>query len=141
MKHVSEETAISPSAAEPRDVVDEMAQAGTIAPLIPHQWRPGESGNPSGRPKVRPILEEIRRQLAADPQKLRAIVKNLLDRAELSSDPDKAFKELRDMLDGKPATVISGPDDTPLTLSIETAKAKLIGDLATDPEPEEEKKQ
>jgi hypothetical protein len=31
-----------------------------------HRWKPGQSGNPQGRPKHRTLMEEIRDQLGAD---------------------------------------------------------------------------
>ena len=37
---------------------------GANNPLAEHQWKPGESGNPKGRPKTDSITKAIRRLLA-----------------------------------------------------------------------------
>lgn len=73
------------------------------------QFVPGQTGNPAGRPRVKPFRDEIKKQLAANPEKLAAIVKTALDKAELGD--DRFFKELRDMIDGKPAQPIEGSED------------------------------
>jgi hypothetical protein len=36
---------------------------GNVNNLVPHQFKPGESGNPGGRPKKRPITDYIIEQL------------------------------------------------------------------------------
>lgn len=75
------------------------------------KFAPGYSGNPGGRPKRKPFQEELIKQLAANPDKLASIMKTALDKAELGD--DRFFKELRDMLDGKPAQPIEGSEDGP----------------------------
>ena len=37
--------------------------SGTNDPLKEHQWKPGQSGNPAGRPKVDSITKAIRKLL------------------------------------------------------------------------------
>lgn len=36
---------------------------GNVENLIPYQFKPGESGNPGGRPKTRPVTDYVREQL------------------------------------------------------------------------------
>jgi hypothetical protein len=72
-------------------------------------WKPGESGNPSGRQKVREVREAIRRELedaeAGDrpdvpPNTLRAMARIQIDKA-MAGD-SVAFNIVADRLEGKP---------------------------------------
>lgn len=74
----------------------------------------GKSGNPGGRPKVKPFADALRMELAeagADHKKLREIARNLI--ALASKDDEKALpaiKEIADRMDGKPAQAIENGD-------------------------------
>lgn len=39
------------------------------------------------------------------------------------------FREIRDMIDGKPAIAVTGEDGGPLEINVADARSKLIGDL------------
>ena len=60
-----------------------IAGKGGVVPPAEHRWKPGESGNPAGRPKSRPITAAIKEMLDKDDGKaLKALaavgVKNAL---------------------------------------------------------------
>lgn len=78
--------------------------------LIP--WKPGQSGNPSGRPKTKPFKEAIRRAVEAagtDTEKLDRLATALYAKA-LEGDVS-AIREIGDRLDGKVAQAIIGGDE------------------------------
>jgi hypothetical protein len=77
--------------------------------LIEHQWKPGQSGNPGGRPKtkqVRDALQKLVNELGLEPA-VKAIY------AKASEGDVSAFKEIADRLDGKVAQPIAGDDELP----------------------------
>jgi Family of unknown function (DUF5681) len=70
-------------------------------------WRPGQSGNPGGRPKTKLFKEALEAELEAagdDGPSLRKIARALLDKAATADIP--AIKELADRLDGKPTQIL-----------------------------------
>lgn len=77
-----------------------MAGRGKIENLRP-PWKPGESGNFSGRPKRKPVYDALLE--AADPQTLRRIAREALARAGKSP---AMFALVRDTLDGKPVSQV-----------------------------------
>jgi len=44
-------------------VSDDAANSERTAGIKPYSWKPGQSGNPSGRPKRQPIIDELRKVL------------------------------------------------------------------------------
>ena len=62
------------------------------------QCKPGESGNPGGRPKSKPITDLLRELLEEDPQMARDIAKKLLQLAKKGSLGH--FKEMTDRIEG-----------------------------------------
>lgn len=67
-------------------------------------FKKGQSGNPGGRPKVKPFRDALRIELAArgeDSKSLRAIASKIIDAAEEGD--LHAAREIADRLDGKPA--------------------------------------
>ena len=80
------------------------------------QWRPGQSGNPSGRPKSKPFKEALERALKALGEKdydkgLDHIAAAMAAKA-MSGDM-AAAKEIADRIDGKVPTAIGGTDELP----------------------------
>lgn len=72
-------------------------------------WKPGQSGNPGGRPKtkqVRNALQKLVDELGLE-QATRAIYAKACD-GDVS-----AFREIADRLDGKVAQPIAGDDELP----------------------------
>ncbi len=93
-------------------------------------WEPGESGNPNGRPKSRPLTDELKRLLAAnDFQALKALMAVGLRKA-LKGDY-RYWQEILNRIDGKVLEALDvttdgkaiGPD---LTLLSPATKAKVL---------------
>jgi hypothetical protein len=88
---------------------------GNIGNLRP-PWRPGQSGNPGGRPKTKAFKNALEAELEEagdDGPSLRKIARALIDKA--ATGDIQAIKELADRLDGKPMQLLehSGPDGRP----------------------------
>ncbi len=73
-------------------------------------FQPGQSGNPSGRPKQDPAIKEAARRHAEEA--LAVIVANMAD--ESAAIRQKAAESILDRAYGKPAQSLTGPDDGPL---------------------------
>ena len=90
-------------------------------------FKPGQSGNPGGRPKTKPFKEAIRRAVEAagdDTQKLDMLALALYSKA-LEGDVS-ALKEIADRLDGKvPQGIVGGDDDEPAVKTYN--RIELIG--------------
>jgi len=87
------------------------------------QWKPGQSGNPAGRPKSKPfkdalaaIIKEVGLEGAA-----RALV------AKANEGDIPALRELADRMDGKVAQAIIGDNDAdPLTVRLEKIERVIV---------------
>ena len=76
-------------------------------------WAKGQSGNPKGRAAEKPFADALRMEIKAageDHQKLRAITRKLLDKAEEGD--MQAINCLADRLDGKPSQSVEVSGDT-----------------------------
>lgn len=80
------------------------------------QWKPGQSGNPSGRPKVKPLRDAINRLLAANPEQADRIAAALLGKAELGD--VAAIREYADRMDGKVPQGIENEGSKPFRMEI-----------------------
>lgn len=90
-------------------------------------WEPGQSGNKKGTRDKAPFYAALHRAITQeDGKRVRAAAEKLLDLA--AQGEPWAVKELRDTLDGKPAQIIAGDDDNPLTF---VQKIQLVA-LGTD---------
>lgn len=91
--------------------------------LKQYQWKPGQSGNLSGRPKSKPIREAIERVLEEQPKLLRKIALNAAKEAAKNLG---YFREVRDMFDGRPIQQVSGPDGDPIPFTVEGIDEALM---------------
>lgn len=91
------------------------------------RFKPGQSGNPGGRPKRKPVSVELVALLEeADGQAAKALAKVILREALKG---DIAFvKEVLDRAEGKAATAIdlTTRDDTPSEKADAAAKAEVM---------------
>jgi hypothetical protein len=75
--------------AEESPMSAEVATSGERAPwLAPYRWTPGQSGNPSGRPRESGSLAAALRRVGVKPAKTRAELTKLA--VQLGMDPDEA---------------------------------------------------
>lgn len=78
--------------------------------MAKHLWKPGQSGNPAGKPKSKPFADALRMEIAAaggDHKILRDIARRMLKIASEHEDDRlalEAFKALADRTDGKVQT-------------------------------------
>jgi hypothetical protein len=101
-------------------------------------WKPGQSGNPGGRPKKRLIDEALEELLASnDSEAARDVAAALLKRARKGD--IKAIQLIAERTQGKPmrAIEISGPDGGALEIDrmtdqqLEQRISELMGKLKT----------
>lgn len=90
--------------------------------MVEAQWKPGQSGNPSGRPKKKPITEMYER-LLADPKNIEAIeaaVAKALSKGQMAM--VLQLKEMTDRVEGK----VSQPVEVEGSLAIHTLSERMI---------------
>jgi len=89
--------------------------ASGVPPPVHTRWKPGQSGNPGGRPKsIRAGLKELLREVAKtkDPvtgklvptTKQRLMLDTLFMEAIAGQNPVRAFEAIRDTVDGRPVS-------------------------------------
>jgi len=84
------------------------------------RWKPGQSGNPKGRPPNKKYISEaLRELLESDPELLKELIKAITGKAKKGDVP--AFKEISDRVEGKVADKIEGTD-TPVTIILKRAE-------------------
>ena len=62
-------------------------------------WKPGQSGNPEGRKRRKPITEMYTKLLIQNPEKLEAFCMNMIEKA--AEGDVMAIKEITDRVEGK----------------------------------------
>ena len=99
---------------------------------ISGRWKPGQSGNPKGRPLSRPFKDALERQLAAlaqtkgiDPSHGHDILAAAMIAKAMNGDV-AAFKEVADRTDGKVANPIGGTDELPPITAFAWREPKAI---------------
>ena len=80
--------------------------------MVGRPFKPGQSGNPNGRPKSKPFKDALEKALKAagdDGDMLANVATALVGKAMAGDVP--AIKELADRLDGKVAQALIGGDE------------------------------
>jgi hypothetical protein len=99
--------------------------------LVPYQFKPGQSGNPAGRPKGRSLMDVIRERLEREMPDGELVIDKLADAIIARASCEWQFaKELLDRSDGPIPQTIAGRDGGPITIRVEYAD-----DPAPDPAP------
>jgi|SRR5581483_1679270 len=90
------------------------------------RFKPGESGNPSGRPKRRPIAELLFAELERNNfAALRAIVRRAI--AEAKKGNFDYYRDIRETIDGKtPLSILTPTDSEPQAPLSDEAHARLL---------------
>lgn len=83
--------------------------------------------NPGGRPKTKMMRDALLKYFKQNPSALDKIIETAAEKA-MAGDY-QYFREIRDMIDGKPATAITGEDGGPLEVNVADARTKLVQDL------------
>jgi len=86
------------------------------------QWKPGQSGNPGGRPKKKPVTDAYAR-LMSNPAEADKMARALLDQALAGN--VQAAKELREGIEGKAMQAIRMDGELGLT-SMEERKQRMV---------------
>ncbi len=82
-----------------------MANDNPTPPPISGRWKPGQSGNPSGRPKRKPVSEGLIRLFAKlDDMELEEYNREIVKKA--ASGDVAAYREVRETIEGKLTTQI-----------------------------------
>lgn len=93
---------------------------GGAPQLDPYKWKPGESGNPSGRPKKKPITEMYERILN-DPENIAALekaVNKALSKGQMAM--VLQLREMTDRIEGK----VTQPIEANVTVNLAEAIAE-----------------
>ena len=77
--------------------------AGPAAQLRPYQWKPGQSGNPAGRPRKGQSYREL---AEARPSHRKLAIVLAQEQRAIAKGDTRAAEWLRDTAEGKPATRI-----------------------------------
>lgn len=108
------------------------ADSGT--PPVEHRFRPGQSGNPSGRPKGRSLAARLRTIIdreTKDGKDYGDLIMEVLVKAALKGDM-KAMGYILDRVDGKLAQPIkqeiSGPDGGPVEIRDDAPDLSKLSD-------------
>lgn len=108
-----------------RSVIDEIKDpvspiSGT-APPREGRWKAGQSGNPGGRPKWKPLSEALQHLLDEEPTLARELMKATVIKA--GKGDISAVNTIWDRLEGKVAHTVGGSTDVgPVKLIIEWEK-------------------
>lgn len=89
-----------------------MTNPNPSPPPVSGRWKPGQSGNPSGRPKKKPLTEALQRVLAKlNDEELETLCRPYIEK--LASGDVAALKEVADRVEGKVPNPIGGTDELP----------------------------
>lgn len=95
---------------------DDNYRVGYGSPPREGRWKPGQSGNPGGRPKWKPLTQALQELIDERPELMRELAKSLVVKA--GKGDVSAFNTIFDRLEGKVAQSIGG--------STEIGPVKLI---------------
>jgi len=117
--------------------------------LAPFTWKPGQSGNLSGRPKSKPISEAyeavLRKRVPGDRKRrsyLQLLAETVISRAIKDPKSSSLVTEITDRIEGKvqQRAEISGPEGVPVEFiapatraELERRLAAILGGLANEP--------
>ena len=107
----------------PKSVSEELKETpvGYMSPPREGQWKPGQTGNPGGRPKWKPLTEALQSLLEEDPKLNKELIRAWVVKAGRGD--VSAANMLWDRLEGKVTQTVGGSTDTsPVKIVIEWEK-------------------
>ena len=107
-----------------------MSNPDPTPPPVSGRWKPGQSGNPSGRPKKKPLTEALQRVLAKLSDDERDVLCQEIITKVATGDV-AAFKEVADRVEGRVPQAITG-DDQEDPIRIETIRRIIVRPGHTD---------
>ncbi len=103
------------------DIHDPVSPISGTAPPKEGRWKPGQSGNPSGRPKWKPLTEALQRLADEEPRLWDELVRGIVVKA--GKGDVSAMNSIWDRVEGKIAQTVGGSSDVgPIKLTIEWEK-------------------
>jgi len=93
-----------------------------LAAIKPHEWKPGVSGNPGGRPKRKPFLEAIEKWIIEHPEDVPGAIKAAFAQSKKGSIAH--LRELIDRVDGPVTQKIEHSGSVELVHEIEEARKR-----------------
>ena len=105
--------------------LEEQAKKHALTPeMLDKQWKPGQSGNPSGRPAGKSITAELRKLIekGTNAEDMARILYEMAKR--MSPGQLSAFKELLDRTDGKVPDTHKLESDVPVTIIFKPVEGK-----------------
>ena len=90
--------------------------------IIPYRYKPGQSGNPSGRPKGLLAAALLKQLLKSGGEDLKKIVAGVI--ASAAKGDAKAFAVIRDSTDGRPTQAIDLSADMSVSLGARMERAR-----------------
>ena len=103
--------------AENTAAISESSKNPPPANIAAHCFKPGQSGNPSGRP-AKPLTERLIARIAKeDGVEAAAMVEAILKKAKKGD--INAWREVADRVEGKPAQAVTGEDGGPIVFKLE----------------------
>jgi len=90
----------------------------SLKAIEPHQFKPGQTGNPNGRPRGKSLTKRLQEALEKNDGELAdALIKSLIKSGLKGNNP--AIQEIFNRLEGKVADRIAGHDGKELSFKIE----------------------
>lgn len=97
---------------------------GKNHPPARFRFKPGQSGNPAGRPKGSvSIVAALRRALEENPRLADELARVFIERARKGE--FRFLKELLDRIDGPATQRLAAPEDEPMTIVVCTAASPV----------------
>ncbi len=93
-----------------------------LAAIKPHEWQPGVSGNPGGRPKRKPFLEAIEKWITENPDDVPGAIKAAFAQSKKGSIAH--LRELMDRVDGPVTQKVEHSGSVELVHEIEEARKR-----------------
>ncbi len=118
---MEEEESEKPRQSLIEEMTDPVSPISGVAPPREGRWKPGQSGNPGGRPKWKPMSEALQRLAEQEPGLWDALVRSAVVKG--GKGDMTAINTIWDRIEGKIAQTVGGSTEVgPVKLVIEWEK-------------------